>query len=188
MFRFIAAAAIFGCVTISGQTSQKSVSHQKPTIDRIAEDRIAQAIDAMRQREGLAKLKRRRPSQEEMQLVCTAAVTGSSVHEPKFGALRVYSTDDLSQQPEGLKVIAFGTSYDSQSGTRYRVYSDKDWASYTVVVYTSRSSGAAPAFTVGVARHSRINDLFGWITFDHTISDSTDWKEQVAPECAGQHS
>jgi hypothetical protein len=182
----MAAAAIFGCAAISGQTSHNSVSHQKPTIDRIAVDHIARAIDAMRQQEGLAKLKRRRASQEEVQLVCTAAVTGSSVYEPRFGALQVYSTDDLSQRPEGLKVIAFGTSYDPQSGTRHRVHSDRDWASYTVVVYSNRSAGAAPTFTVGVSRHSRINDLFGWMTFDHPISDSTDWKKQVAPECVDQ--
>ena len=167
MLRYGALVAIFACIALSAQINQKSVPGQKPSIDRIAEDRVAQAIDAMRQQEGLRKLKRRRPSREEVQLVCTAAVTGSTVSEPKFGAVQVYSTGDLSAPTESLKLIAFGTSYDRGSGTRYRVYSDKDWGSYMVIVYSSLSASGALTFSVGASRHSRINDLFGWITFDH---------------------
>jgi hypothetical protein len=144
MFRYFAALVIFGCIAITAQTNQNSVVRQKPRIDRIAEDRVAQTLDAMRKEERLPRLKRQQPSREEVQLVCTAAVTGSAVHDPKFGTLDVYSTDDLSERPENLKVIAFGTSYDPQSATRYQVYSDKDWGRYAVVVYSSRSTSGRP--------------------------------------------
>lgn len=184
MSRHLAVLTIFGCIAITAQTNHNSVA--KPLIDRTAVDRVAKAIDVMRQQEHLPKLKRRRATQEEVQLVCTAAITGPSVHEPKFGALQVYSTTDPSGHPESLKVIAFGTSYDSQSGTRYRVYSDKDWGSYAVVVYSSQSADGAPTFTIGASRHSRMNDLFGWLTFEHPISDSTDWKKQIAPQCMNE--
>lgn len=167
------------------QPNQKSVKHQRPSIDRAAQDRVAQAIDLMREKENLAKLKRQQPSKEEVQLVCTAAA-GASVHEPN-GTLQVYRTDDLSGLPEALKVIAFGTSYDPRTDRRYRVYSDKSWPSYDVVVYSYVSANGNRSFTVGVSRHSRMNDLFGWMAFDHPISDSTDWKKQIAPECRNQH-
>jgi len=160
--------------------------HPKPSINGAAQDRVAQLIDAVRQEDGLSRLKRRQPSKEEIQLVGTAAATSTSVHEPKFGAMEVYSTDDLSERAEPLKLVAFGTAYDPRSSTRYRVYSDKDWRSYDVVVYSYAARNGTEQFTVGVSRHSRTNDLFGWMAFDHLISDSTDWKKQIAPECRDQ--
>jgi hypothetical protein len=186
MFRCGAAIAIVGCVTMCAQIKQNFATHEKPSINRAAQDRVAQLIDAMRQQDGLPTLKRRQPSKEEVQLVCTAAATSASVHEPKSGALEVYSTDDLSERAEPLKLIAFGTAYNPRSGTRYRVYSDKDWRSYEVVVYSYAARNGTQQFTVGVSRHSRIDDLFGWMAFDHPISDSTDWKKQIAPECRDQ--
>jgi hypothetical protein len=186
MFRCGATLAIFGFLTMSAQIKQGFTAHEKPSINRTAQDRVAQLIDAMRQEDGLHRLKRRRPSREEVQLVCTAAVAGVSVHEPKFGALEVYLTDDLSERTEPLKLVAFGTTYNPQSGTRYPVYSERDWRSYDVVVYSRVAGDGTEHFTVGVSRHSRANDLFGWMTFDRPVSNSLDWKRQIAPECMDQ--
>lgn len=168
-------------------SAQMSQLRQKPSIDKAAQDRVAQMTDTMRQQHGLPKLKRRAASTEEVQLVCTAAVNGASVHEPRGGALEVYSTDDPSQISEPLKIIAFGTTYESRSGTRRLVYSDNEWPGYDVVVYAHAGAGGARTFTVGVSRRSRMNDFFGWMTFDRPVSDSTDWKKQIAPECTNQH-
>lgn len=124
---------------------------------------------------------------EEMQLVCTAALTERGVNEPMYGALETYRTPDLTSDPEELKVIALGTSK-GQTGSRYRVYSDKQWPRYSVVVYRSpHSTAQEPEYVVGVARHqSPLMESLGPVTFDHPIRDSHHWVKEVAPACRDQ--
>jgi hypothetical protein len=149
------------------------------------EDRVAQIIGQMRSQSGLIQLRRLTPSKEELQLVCTAAVTGKSLHEPMFGALQIYFADDVSEQAEALKVVALGSSLDSKTNTRYPVYADKDWGRFSVVVFAVQPSrNNSGTYAIGVARHaSRMKELFSPMTFDHPVSNSEDWKMQIATEC-----
>ena len=161
-----------------------------PKMEQSAELVVAKQVESIRTQDGLPRLKRSPATRELVQLVCTAAAKGSDVNEPKFGALETYVTDDLSAKTEPLKLIALGTADDAASGTRRRVFSDKDWPRYSVIVQLDLSSRPdAPRFRVGIVRRgSQFSEFIAPITFDHPVRDSNDWKELVAPQCRGLHS
>jgi hypothetical protein len=148
-------------------------------------------LEAIRASAKLPPLKRVAPSVAERELVCTAAVTGRTVHDPVFGNLGTYVTRDLLAETEPLKVVALGTSACrtpqpcAESDARYKVYSDKDSGRYSVIVERNpNSTPDQPVYTVGVARRaSALKEFFAQITFDNPIKDSNEGKKQVAPEC-----
>ena len=152
---------------------------------RRAEDTVAARIESMRSAAGLSKLRRVRPSEADLQLVCTAAKTGKGVHDPAYGGLYTYVTGDLSAETERLRLVALGTSQGDKAGSRYEVYSDRNWPRYSVIVDLDRNSTPErPLYTVGVARRrSGLMEFWGPLSFDHPRKDANDWKEQVDPGC-----
>ncbi len=184
--QFIGTIAIWAILLSAAGQSPAPAGQPWTTKLRLqAEDRVAAKLDAMRAAAGLPKLRRVQPSVAEAQLVCTAARTEKPVHDPAFGGLETYVTRDLSAETEPLRIIAFGTSEDAQGGSRYRVYSDKDWPRYSVVVELNRNSTSdSSLYTVGVARRqSTLMEFLGRSTFDSPHQDSTDWRTQVDPAC-----
>ena len=151
-----------------------------------AEAQIAKRIDEMRRGENLPPLKRIKASESEVKLVCTAALTGSEVHDPMLGNLHTYVTDDLNISNEDLALVALGTSGTPDHAKHWRVYSDKNWPRYSVVVLLDRTSKAGrPIYRVGLARRpSALNELIAPLTGDNPMTDGSDWKKQVAPPCA----
>jgi hypothetical protein len=183
MLRQAVVLVLFGSASLI--SAQTNLSLPLRMSGNKGETRVAQMIEGMRGQSGLPPLKRRPPSKEEVQLVCTAAATGKSVREPRSGTLRIYFAHDMSEQPEGLKVVALGSSLDPRNNTRYPVYADKDWSRFSVVVFAVLSGrDNARMYAIGVARHtSALKEAFAPMTFDHPVSDSEDWKKQIATEC-----
>jgi hypothetical protein len=154
-----------------------------------AADRVAKQVDAIRTSAKLPPLRRVNPSAEEVELVCTAALTGRKVNDPAFGDLLTYVTRDLSAETEPLKRVALGTAAcespkQCRDGeTRYRAYPDK-WRRYSVIV--ERSASSTPddlVYTVGIARRPSAQlEFFAPLGFDNPFQ-ANDWKKQVAPEC-----
>jgi hypothetical protein len=153
---------------------------------RNAEDQVAKQLETMRVSAKLPKLKRSQPSVVDVQLVCTAALTGNKVKDPRFGGLETYVTRDLSAETDSLKTVALGTSRSADGGPGHRIYSDKDWGRYSISVQLDRSSTPDnPVYTVGVVRRqSALAEFFAPMTYDHPIEDSRDWKNQVDPACS----
>ena len=159
-----------------------------------AEDRIAARIDAIRASAKLPALERAAPSLREVELVCTAAVTGKRVGDPVFGGLDMYVTADLSADVEAEKVVALGTEACvegprnpacSGGNPRRLSYPVKSWPRYSVIVERNPgSTDANPAYTVGVARRpSAAREFFAPLFFDVPFKGGNDWKKLVAPEC-----
>ena len=148
---------------------------------------VAQKIDAVRSSAGLHKLKRVEPSTAELEFVCTAAVTGNEIRDPRWGGLDTYLTTDLAAETEALKTLALGTVQDKEGGPRRSIYRDKDWPRYSLVVELDRTSGPdRPVFRIGVARRgSALSEFFAPVTYDRPLHDANDWKEQVDPACRG---
>ena len=187
--QFIGAIAVWGILlSAAGQGPAPAIQPWTAKSRLQAEGQVAAKLDAMRAQAGLPKLRRVQPSVAEAQLVCTAARTENTVHDPAFGGLETYVTRDLSAETEPLRVIAFGTSEDAKGGSRYRVYSDKDWPRYSVVVELNRNSTSdSPLYTVGVARRQSTSmELLGHSSFDSPHQDSTDWRKQVDPGCRAE--
>jgi hypothetical protein len=185
---FIGAVAFLGVALFLAGQSVPVSSQWTAGSRRRAEDQVATKLESMRTSAKLPKLKRAQPSVAEVQLVCTAALTGKKTYDPGSGALETYVTSDLSAETEWLKVVAFGTSKDAVSESRYKVYSDKDWGRYSVMVELNRNSTPdRPVYTVGVARRpSALMEILGRISFDNPREDSIDWKTQVDPACRTQ--
>jgi hypothetical protein len=178
--------AVSGIVlSLAGQGSAPVTSQWTATSRHRAEDQVATKLELIRAASGLSKLRRVRPSLAEVQLVCTAARTENRVHDPALGGLETYETRDLSVETEALRVVALGTSQGTKDDPRYRVYSDRDWPHYSVVVeLNGNSTPDSPLYTVGVARRqSGLMEFFGRSSFDNPKNDSIDWKKQVDPEC-----
>jgi hypothetical protein len=150
-----------------------------------AEQKIADKIEAMRRSAGLPPLKRTQPSIVEIQLVCTAALTGKEVHDPRYGGLETYVTDDLNVEKEGLKLVSLGTSQFTGENFRRPVYSDRGWPRFSVVVdIDSTSKPDAIRYRVGVTRRgSAISEFLAPMTYDNPIKDSKDWQDQVVAAC-----
>jgi hypothetical protein len=150
-----------------------------------AEAQITKSIDETRRVAGLAPLKRIKASESEVELVCTAALTGNEVHNPLLGNLHTYVTDDLNSNNEYKTLVALGTSGAPNGGTRWRVYSDKNWPRFSVLVLLDSTSKAGhPIYRVGLARRpSAFTELIASLTGDNPVKDGSDWKKQVAPPC-----
>jgi hypothetical protein len=183
--RLITAIAITGFATsLTAQSVTVANTQWSEESQRGAEDAVARKLESMRATAKLPELRRVPASVVEVQLVCTAARTGTKVFDPRFGGLETYVTDDLSVETEPLKVVALGTSQSADGGPPYQVYS-KDWPRYSVVVQLDRSSKPDhPIYMIGIARRpSLLAELFAPITYDNPIEDSRDWKKQVDPAC-----
>jgi hypothetical protein len=157
---------------------------------RAAEDTVASKIDAIRTSAKLPPLKRVNPSIEELELVCTAALTGRKVGDPIFADLQTYVTNDLSAEAEPLRVVSLGTEACRgescfEGNPRRAINSWKNWPRYSVIVKLSANSKPEhPEFMVGVARRpSAALELFAPLFFDEPFKGINKWKEQVAPEC-----
>jgi len=156
------------------QTTQPSASEWSLKSKRAAEDAVASKIEIIRASAKFPALKRVNPSMREIELVCTAALTGRRVGDPVMGGLGTYATDDLSAEAETLKEL-----------TLERAYPAKKWPRYSVIVELSASSKPAhPGYTVGVARRpSAALEFFSPLFFDVPFRDMNEWKKQVAPDC-----
>ena len=150
-----------------------------------AEAQIGKRIDETRRGANLPPLKRIKASESEVELVCTAALTGSEVHDPMLSNLHTYVTDDLNIGNEYLTLVALGTSGTPDSGKRWRVYSDKSWPRFSVVVLLDSTSNTDhPVYRVGLARRpSAFDEHIAPLTGDNPAKDGSDWKKQVAPPC-----
>jgi len=187
---FTAAIAIIGlAISLPAQTAESSSPDWSSKSRQTATDQVAKLVDAIRASANLPPLTRANPSVKEVELVCTAALTGREVHDPAFGDLGTYMTHDLSAETEVLRTAALGTvacqnPKECREGeTRRRVYPDK-WRRYSVIV--ERNAGNAPndlVYTVGVSRRpSALMEFFAPLGFDNPFA-ATEWKKQVVPEC-----
>jgi hypothetical protein len=167
---------VLAVLTISAyaQTTQPSASEWSAKSKRAAEDVVASKIVMMRATAKRPALKRVNPSVRELELVCTAALTGRKVGDPIFAGLETYVTDDLSAETEPLKELTLG-----------RFYPAKKWPRYSVIVALSANSKPEhPEYTVGVARRpSAALEFFAPLFFDAPFKGMNDWKKQVAPDC-----
>jgi hypothetical protein len=152
---------------------------------RRAEDQIAKRVDGARRSANLPPLKRVKASVSEVELVCTAALTGNEVHDPLLGNLHTYVTADLTADTEYIKLVALGTSGTPDGSPRWHVYSDKAWPRFSVVVLLdSTSKPELPMYRVGIARRpSGFSEAVAPMTGDNPAKDGKDWKKQVAPAC-----
>jgi hypothetical protein len=167
--------------SISGQILHAESPPWTRDSQRRAEEKIAQRLDGIRVSAGLTALHRAQPSKIEVQLVCTAAVTGK---EPNWGELVTYLTEDLSFESPILKRAALGEVVPTPgNGFSSVPLIDKEWPRYSVVVYLDSASGIGhPRYRIGVARRlSRVSELVDPLTAE----DSNGWKQQVAPSCKG---
>jgi hypothetical protein len=154
------------------QTTQPGASEWSSKSKRAAEDAIARKIEMIRASAKLPALKRVNPSMRELELVCTAALTGRTVGDPVMGGLETYATDDLSAETETLKELTLGRPY-------------KKWPRYSVIVELSTNTKPEhPEYTVGVARRpSAALEFFAPLFFDVPFKGMNKWKKQVAPDC-----
>jgi len=76
MLRQAVVLVLFGSASLI--SAETSLSLPLRMSGNNGETRVAQMIESMRGQSGLLPLKRRPPSKEEVQLVCTAAATGKS--------------------------------------------------------------------------------------------------------------
>ena len=168
--------AFLAVLTISAyaQTTQPSASEWSAKSKRAAQDAVASTIEMMRAAAKRPALKRVNPSMRELELVCTAALTGRKVGDPIFGGLETYVTNDLSAETEPLKELTLG-----------RFYPARKWPRYSVIVELSANSKPEhPEYTVGVARRpSEALEFFAPLFFDVPFKGMNDWKKQVAPDC-----
>jgi hypothetical protein len=125
---------------------------------RKAETQIANLVDATRKLANLPPLRRATATVSEMQLVCTAALAGKNVNDPMIGSLETYVTGKLDAVIESIQLVALGTFGSHDGAPRYRVYSDKDWPRFSVVVLVDQSSTPANlAYRIGIARRPTIS-------------------------------
>jgi hypothetical protein len=186
---FTTAIAVTGlAMSLSAQTATSSRNEWSSKL-RHAADQVAKQVDAIRASAKLPPLKRVKPSLEELELVCTAALTERKVNDPAFADLRTYMTHDLSVDTETLKIVALGTrgcespKQCPDGETRHQEYPDK-WQRYSVIVERNPSSTPDDlVYTVGIARRpSALMEFFAPLGFDNPFAASG-WKKQVAPEC-----
>jgi hypothetical protein len=173
---FFLRSVVLAVLAISAyaQTTQPSASEWSAKSKRAAEDAVASRIEMMRAAAKRPALKRVNPSMEELELVCTAALTGRKVGDPIFADLQTYVTNDLSAETEPLKELTLG-----------KFYPAKKWPRYSVIVELSANSKPEhPEYTVGVARRpSAALEFFAPLFFDEPFKGINRWKEQVAPDC-----
>jgi hypothetical protein len=128
-------------ITCIGAKTGSGSSQEAITLKRKAEDQVAKQFDAIRASAKLPELARITPTIEQVQLVCSAAISGKEVREPMFGGLTTYVTADPTISDERLRNVAVSL-YGQQlkHGTRY-----------SIAVLLDRSSTADhPMYMVGV--------------------------------------
>lgn len=159
-------------ITAYAQTTQPNASEWSSKAKRAAEDAVASKIEMIRASAKRPALERVNPSMMELELVCTAALTGRKVHDPISAGLGTYVTNDLSAETETLKELTLGLPA-------------KNWPRYSVIVELSANSKPEhPEYTVGVARRpSAAMEFFAPLFFDVPFKGINKWKEQVAPDC-----
>ena len=167
-------SVVLAVLTISAyaQTTRPSASEWSAKSKRAAEDAVASKIEMMRAAAKRPALKRVNPSMRELELVCTAALTGRTAGDPVMGGLETYTTDDLSAETEPLKELTLGPAQEK-------------WPRYSVIVelIANRKPGH-PEYMVGVARRpSAALEFFAPLFFDVPFKGINKWKEQVAPDC-----
>jgi hypothetical protein len=154
------------------QATQPNASAWSAKSKRAAEDAVAKKLDEIRASANRPPLERVGPSIREVELVCTAAVTGGKEGDPILGGLVTYVTNDLSAETEDLKKSTLGLPA-------------KQWPRYSIIVERNpNSTPENPAYTVGVARRpSALLEFFAPLFFDVPFKGMNDWKKKVAPEC-----
>lgn len=157
------------------QVTPPGVSDWSPKSKQSAEDAVAKKIREIRASDKRPPLKRVSPSTSEVQLVCTAALTGRKVHEPLWAGLVTYVTNDLSAETGALKWVTLSLP-------------KKDYPRYSVIVLlNTNSTPGNPTYTVGVARRpSVLLEFFAPLFADNPFKDMSEWKKQVAPQCKNQ--
>lgn len=179
-------------ISVYAQTTQQNGTDWSSKSRQPAEDTVANKIDAIRVSAKLPPLKRVKPSVEELELICTAALTERKVGDPIFADLQTYVTNDLTAETEPLKVVALGSEACrgkppscSEGNPRRLFYSDRKWPRYSVIVERNPSSTPEnPVYTVGVARRpSALQEFFAPLEFDVPFKGMNKWKKEVAPEC-----
>ena len=187
---------LFALLALTPSLHAQSVQHGPadwpPKSKQEAEDAIAKKIDAIRISAKLPPLERASPALREVEMVCTAAVTGRKVGDPIFSGLLTYVTADLAAETEAVKVVALGTEAcrggpPSCSGGNPRrlFYPTKKWPRYSVIIELNPSSTPEnPVYTVGVARRvSAVQEFFAPLFFDVPFKGLNDWEKEVTPEC-----
>ncbi len=161
-------------VSLYPQSLQQTTPDWSPKSKRAAEDAIANTVDQIRKSAGLPALRRVNASRMDVQLVCTAAVTGRKVHDPLFAGLQTYVTNDPSAETEALKEIILE-----------RPKTGKEYSRYSVVVErTANTTHENAAYTVGVARRPSASlEFFAPLFLDVPFKGMNEWKKEVAPEC-----
>lgn len=169
-------SVVLAVLTISAyaQTTQPSASEWSAKSKRAAEDAVASRIEMMRAAAKRPALKRVNPSMRELELVCTAALTGRTIGDPVMGGLETYATDDLAAETEPLKEMTLG-----------RFYPAKKWPRYSVIVELSANRKPEhPEYAVGIVRRpSAALEFFAPLFYDVPFKGINKWKEQVAPDC-----
>jgi hypothetical protein len=132
-------------ISVYAQTNQPSASGWSAKSKRTAEDAVASRIVKMRVVAKRPALKRVNPSMRELQLVCTAALTGQKVGDPVFGGLETYPTDDPSAETEPLKEMTLG-----------RFYPAKKWPRYSVIVELGAHSKPSISSTSSASRVGQV--------------------------------
>jgi len=183
--------ALSVCLIVAIPSPAKRAEHKEqsqPALrEKAVEDELAQKVDLARSTAGLPRLKRFQPSKKEIQLTCSAAVTGQKKYDPMSNLIEMYVTTDVGEQTEDFKLVALGTAQYRGKLTRSVVYADKDWPGYSVTVFREQSSTPDHVlYRVGIARVPKL--LIRMVTplmIDHP-GDTTEWKQQVVPACSRQ--
>lgn len=111
-------SVVVAALTISAyaQTTQPTSIGWSSDSKRAAEDAVATKIEMIRASANRPALKRVKPSIMELELVCSAALTGRTVGDPVMGGPGTYATDDLSAETEPLKELTLGRLIRLRSG------------------------------------------------------------------------
>jgi hypothetical protein len=157
--------------SVYAQGTQPNASGWSFKSRRAAEDAVANKLDEIRATAKRPPLERVSPSVREVELVCTAALTGRKVYDPILGGLETYVTNDISAETEVLK--------------RTTLLPREQWPRYSVIVERNpNSTPENPTYTIGVARRpSASTEFFGPLFFDVPFKGINSWKKEVAPEC-----
>jgi hypothetical protein len=94
--------------SVYAQVTQPNASEWSPKSKRAAEEAVAKKLDEIRASAKRPPLERVSPSVMEVELVCTAAITGTNVGDPIWGGLQTYATNDVSSETEALKGSTLG--------------------------------------------------------------------------------
>jgi hypothetical protein len=166
----------------------QAVTASKVTPQRVpgVETQIIKKVESIRHAAGLLPLKYVPASKVEVQLTCTAALSGKEVYDPRWSGFETYTSDDLSAEAKALKLTALGITTYSDNDSR-QIYSDKSWPRYSVVVFEDLNSKPGKIiYRIGISRRfSSLDEFLAPITYDNPVKDSNDWKQQVIPACNG---